>query len=256
MRRIELSSWKDVPKRVESAKRSFEIVYGVKLAVDQIDVPVDQLFPTEDFLENDKLALVFRAVVTQGYDAPIISVEREDDYFVVDGHHRAFVSRKLRRETIKANVLKFPEGTSYRDVPKHPFDGLPVKEVANIDDLTLKAWERILTILKHYEALYNVYFYLREEHIKLRELSPTQSLVMKKQIDPIKKLLVPIACIEHGGKYYILDGHARSLRATQLGLNSIWAMILSPKTPIDFGIVKTAKEMNLKSLKDINIIDK
>jgi len=54
-------------------------------------------------------------------------------------------------------------------------------------------------------------------------------------------------------RYYILDGHARSLRAGQLGLKSINAMILSPRTLIDFEVVRTAREMDLKNLKDIVI---
>jgi hypothetical protein len=255
MRKIELSSWKDVPRRVDSAKRSLEIIYGVKLTVDPMDVLVNQVCPTEDFLENDKLAFVFREVATKGYDVPIIVVKREDDYFVLDGHHRAFVSKKLCKSTIKANVLKFPEGASYRTIVKRSIDDLPIKEIGNIDDPIVKAWEQIMIILKHYEALYKIHFYLKEKHVGLLELLPTQSVVMKKQVDAIRELSVPILCIEYEDRYYILDGHARSLRAKQLELRSIWAMVLFPETRIDFGIVKTSEEMNLKSLKDIDIID-
>ncbi len=52
-----------------------------------------------------------------------------------------------------------------------------------------------------------------------------------------------------------MDGHARSLKALQLGLKSVDAMVLFPETPIDYGVAKTAKEMNLKSLKDIKAVD-
>ena len=253
MRKVELSRWEDVPRRIDSAKRSLEIIYCVKLEVGLMDVPLARLYPTEDFLENDKLALVFKEVVTRGYDVPIIAVEREDDCFVLDGHHRAFVSKKLCRDFIKANVLKFPQGTSYRDILKMNIEDLPMKEVSKISDPIVKAWERILLIMKHYEALYNIHFFLREKQVKLRELFPTQAQVMKKQIDAIREVLVPIVCVEHDGKYYVLDGHARSLRARQLGLESMSVMILSPNTPIDFGVVKTAREMDLNSLNDIEI---
>ena len=64
MRKVELSRWEDVPRRIDSAKRSLEIIYGVKLEVGLMDVPLARLYPTEDFLENDKLALVFKEVVT------------------------------------------------------------------------------------------------------------------------------------------------------------------------------------------------
>ena len=54
LRKVELASLDDVPSRVDSVKRSLEIIYGVRLGVDFEDVPLDGLFPTEDFLENDK----------------------------------------------------------------------------------------------------------------------------------------------------------------------------------------------------------
>jgi len=64
---------------------------------------------------------------------------------------------------------------------------------------------------------------------------------------------VPIVCIKYEDKCYVLDGHARSLRANQLGLRDIQAMVLSPEREVEYGIVKTAKEMHLRSLKDIQI---
>jgi len=54
---------------------------------------------------------------------------------------------------------------------------------------------------------------------------------------------------------HALHGHARSLRAKQLGSKSIEAVILSPDGQVDFGIVKVAREMSLKSLDDIKIPD-
>ena len=96
-------------QRVDSLKRSLEIIYGSKTQSLLLDIPVDRLFPTEDFLENDKLALVFKKTVNEGYDVPIIAVENGTDYFVLDGHHRSFIYVKLRKKTIKARVMKFPQ---------------------------------------------------------------------------------------------------------------------------------------------------
>lgn len=255
MRDIELASWENAPRRVDSIKRSLELIYGVKLEVDFEDVPLYRLYATEDFLENDKLALVFMKVVTEGYNVRIITVKRGDDYFVLDGHHRSFIFKKLVRKTIESYVLKFPRNTSYRLLPKHLLDDLPIKYVSVIDDSIVKGWGRILIVLKHYEALYNIFFYLRKKQACLRDLVPTESEIKRKQIDRIKGVLVPIVCVQHKGRYYILDGHARSLRAKQSGFESIQAMILSPEIQIDFGIVETAKEMGLKILEDIKIIE-
>jgi hypothetical protein len=253
LRKIELSSWESLPKKEDSLRRSFEIIYGVKLETYSSEVQLDRLYPTEDFLENDKIALVFMKIVKEGYDVPIITVERDEDYFVLDGHHRSFVSKKLKKKSIKAVVLKFPKGASYRYVPKSSLEDLPIKEVGAIDDLILKAWGRILNILKHYEALYHMHFYMKKKQVSLTEVCPTQPEVLKEQIDGINKILVPVACIEQDEKYYVLDGHARCLRARQLGLKSIQAIILLPQMPVDFGIVRTAKEMRLERLEDISI---
>jgi len=255
MRNIELASWNDVQRRVYNDKRSLEMIYGVMLQVDIEDVPLERLFPTEDFLENDKLALVFMKILTEDYNVPIIVVKDKQDYFVIDGHHRAYIFKKLQRKTIEAYVLKFPKGKNYRDMVKWQLEDMPIKNISEIDDSILRTWSQILTILKYYEALYHTPFYLRREEVKLEDLVPTQSLIKKNQITPIKELRVPIACVKHEEKYYILDGHARSLRAKQLGHKTIQAVILSPKVQIEYGIVKTVKETNLKEIEDIKIVD-
>ena len=253
MRKIELTTWESVPNRVDNLKRSLEIIYGKKLTAYPYDIPVSRLFPTEDFLENDKLALVFMKTVNEGYDVPIIAVEKAADYFVLDGHHRSFIYVKLKEETIKARVLRFPQGSSYREVSKTSFEDLPVKEVGTIEDSILKAWARILNIMRQYEALYHIHFRMERKDLVLAKIHPTQPEILKSQLEGIERILVPIACIEHKGKYYVLDGHARCIRARRLGLEFIPALILSPEVSVDYGIVKTAKEMKLDTLDDITI---
>ncbi len=253
MRKIELATWGSVPKRLDSLKRSLEIIYGKRLTTYPYDIPVARLFPTEDFLENDKLALVFMKTVNEDYDVPIIAVEKATDYFVLDGHHRSFIYIKLRKKTIKARVLKFTQGSSYREVPKNSFEDLPVKEVSTIEDSVLKAWARILNIMRQYETLYHIHFHIEKKDLFLERIHPTQPEILKSQLEGIERILVPIACIEQKGKYYVLDGHARCIRARQLGLEFIPALILSPEVSLDYGIVKTAKEMKLDTLDDITI---
>lgn len=111
-----------------------------------------------------------------------------------------------------------------------------------------------MTILKYYEALYDISFYLRKEQVRLEDLVPTQSQIRRERVDSIKELLVPIACVKYEGRFYVLDGHARSLRAKQLELGSVQAIILSPEVKIDIGIVKAVKEMDIRSLEDIQIV--
>ena len=255
MRKIELASWKGVPRRLASLRKTLEIIYGVKLGIDFENVPIDRLHPTENFLEKDKLALVFMKVIADDYDVPIIAVERMENFFVLDGHHRSFILKKLMKKTVKACLLKFPKNKTYRTVAKRSLEDLPIKDVGVIDDPLMKTWGQILTILKYYEALYDISFYLRKERVRLKDLIPTQSQIRSERIDSIKELLVPIACVKYEGRFHILDGHARSLRAKQLGLESVQAIVLSPEVKIDFGIVKAVKEMNIRSLEDIQIVE-
>lgn len=256
MRKIELSSWQDIPKRVDNIVRSLEIIYETKLCVDIETISLERLYPTEEFLENDKLALVFMKIIRENYDVPIVVAERGLDYFVLDGHHRSFIHKKLLSKTIEAYIVKFLKGKEYRDVIKHPLEELRMKDISAIEDPILKAWQRILYVAEHYEAIYNMPFYLKREDVCLKNLVPTQSHVGKEQIDAITEVLVPIVCVQSDNEYYILDGHARSLRARALGQESIETMVLMPAKPIDYGIVKTTKVMNLKRLEDVQVVPK
>lgn len=74
MREIELASWKDLSRRVDSIVKSLAQIYEVKLRVDVEEILLEQTYPTEDFLENDKLALVLKKTVDEGYDVSITIV--------------------------------------------------------------------------------------------------------------------------------------------------------------------------------------
>jgi len=256
LREINLASEQNVEQRLASIKESLEEIYDVRLSFSLNKIAVERVFPTEDFLENDKLALVLLKIVTEGYDVPVITVEREGDFFVLDGHHRSYLSRKLLHEIIRSYVLTFPSNHSYRELQKHSLDGLPIMEVTGIDDPILRTWQRILSILKHYEAIYNVPFFMRIEQTRLECLTPTQFHINKTQVDAIETPLVPIVCLRYSGRYYILDGHARALRAKQLNRTFIQTIVLFPEAPIDYGIAKTAKETGLRYIEDIEIMNR
>ena len=93
MRNIELESWDGHQRQVEDIKRSFEIIYDIDFDVEYEKIPLEMFYPTESFLEEDKLALVFMKVVQERYSIPICALKHERDYFILDGHHRSFISR-------------------------------------------------------------------------------------------------------------------------------------------------------------------
>ncbi len=255
MRQIRLVDPKEIGERVENIRASLEEIYGIILPTTLEEVPPHSLNPTEAFLEKDKLALVFMKIVREGYDVPIVTISHRHNIFILDGHHRAYLFRKLERNKIDTYILRFPNNRPYRSISKSNLEDLQVKEVVPMDDPILKTWGQILTLLKYYEALYNVRFHLREEKVALKQLVPTQTYVTRKQIDSIKEFLVPITCIQEGYGFYILDGHARSLHAKREGLGAIDCIILQPQAKVDFGIVKISMRMNLRSLEDLKILD-
>lgn len=113
----------------------------------------------------------------------------------------------------------------------------------------------MLTLLKYYEAIYHVFFCFKEEEVALDLLIPTQPSVTRRQVDSIGELLVPITCVQQQGRFYILDGHARSIHAKEIGLKSIHAMVLDPEVEVDFGIARTTRRTNLRGLEDIKILE-
>ena len=97
-------------------------------------------------------------------------------------------------------------------------------------------------------------FSLKKIHLPLDDLVPTQPQIREQRVASICSLVVPIVCLEHQGKFYILDGHARSLRAKQLKSKTVHSVILLPTVELDYGIIKTTQKMGLKTLDDIQLI--
>jgi hypothetical protein len=70
MRKIELVSWKNILSRVENIQKSLEQIYYTSLSFESKKIPLNNLYPTEDFLEKDKLALVLKKVILENYSVP------------------------------------------------------------------------------------------------------------------------------------------------------------------------------------------
>ncbi|MEM2936798.1 MAG: ParB/RepB/Spo0J family partition protein, partial [Candidatus Bathyarchaeia archaeon] len=226
---------------------------GVPLSVDFREINLDELRPTETFLEKDKLSLVFQRIMEEDYRVPIIAVEQGGQYFIIDGHHRSFIYKKLGKGTIQAYVISLPP-VSLRPRVASSLDEIPIKDVGEIDDPILATWGQILFLLKYYEAIYSTPFIMKKEMVPLDSLVPTQPLIEETRLDSIREILVPVVGLRHNDQVYILDGHVRTLFAKRKGKHSIQAIILVPSKPVDYGVVKAAEKMGLKSLDDIKIL--
>lgn len=255
MWKIELTTTADLHEKIKSIRTSLEKIYGTRLNVKFKVLPVRSLCPTEGFLEKDKLALILMKFLNEGYRIPIITVRKGGNCYVLDGHHRSYVLAKMMEKKIESYVIRFPEEVSYRAPPRRSIEDLPIIDVAPIDNEILRAWSQVITLLKYYEAIYNMPFYLKVENIPLNNLVPTQPQVSIRRISSINRIVVPIVCIKHHEKYYILDGHARTLKARQIGLSSIRAVVLTPKKEVEYGIIRTVRLLGLENLEDIKIME-
>jgi len=253
MRKIELVDAESLPRRLEDIRKSLEGVYDVPLSADFKEINLDELHPTETFLEKDKLSLVFQKIMEEDYRVPIIAVEQGGQYFIIDGHHRAFINKKLGRRTIKAYVLGLPP-VSLRPKVASSLDEIPIKDVGEIDDPILATWGQILILLKYYEAIYSTPFTMKREMVPLDSLVPTQPLIEGARLGSIREILVPVVGLRHNEQVYILDGHVRTLFAKRKRKQSVQAIILVPSKSVEYGVVKAAERMGLKSLNDIQIL--
>ena len=253
MRTIEIITADTIASRLENIRESYERLYETPVSSVLEEVLTEQLSPTEPFLENDKLALVFRKVIVEDYSVPIIVLRQEGALFVIDGHHRAYISKKLGRPRIRSYVLS----VSSAFLSKRRWlslDYLEIGDVAEIGDPELNTWAQILKLLKYYEKIYKARFQMKPLSIPIEELVPTQPVIEKERLYPLREPRVPIACLESSGRYYILDGHVRSLSARLLGQETVSAIILWSKEIRRFGVEKNSESLGLTSLRDVQIL--
>lgn len=255
MRQIQLATEQTMLNDLESITKSYEQLYDVQIHVSTQNVPTSNLYPTEPFLEEDKLALIFKKVIEEDYNPAVIVVESGPVFYVLDGHHRAYVRLKLADPLIKAHNLIFPPHKSFRERERRRLGEMTTIRVSPIDDPILATWNETLKLLQYYEKLYGIPFTIREAYVPLNRLIPTQPTVNSSSVLGVRTVEVPITCLEAEGHYPILDGHARALAAKRDGLSSIHAVVLVPSRPIRFRITATAERMGLETLGDIRMLE-
>ncbi|MGQ9478885.1 MAG: hypothetical protein ACUVQ0_02540 [Thermoproteota archaeon] len=67
---------------------------------------MERVFPTEDFLEADKLVATLKAFIYENYRVPIVCLELPGHKrYVIDGHHRLLVHRLFNQHVIRSFIL-------------------------------------------------------------------------------------------------------------------------------------------------------
>jgi IMP dehydrogenase len=95
---------KSRPNKVMTVKRFLEETNGIKMKVENKDIEVDRIIPTQKEVYMDEL-VGRQYELKRGMIEPLIVVERRNGYLVVDGHHRIMAAKKMGMKTYKAIVL-------------------------------------------------------------------------------------------------------------------------------------------------------
>ena len=93
------------PNKVAIIKNFLETKHGVSIMVRRRIVPVETLRPTQNEVYADEL-LGRMEEIRRGLVEPIIVIQKNDHYILVDGHHRALASKQMGVRQFSAFVLE------------------------------------------------------------------------------------------------------------------------------------------------------
>jgi len=93
------------PNKVAMIKNFLEAKHGISIMVRRRIVPVEALRPTQKEVYADEL-LGRKEEIKRGLVEPIIVIQKNDHYLLVDGHHRALASKQMGVKQFSAFVLE------------------------------------------------------------------------------------------------------------------------------------------------------
>lgn len=253
-----LISPEEALKRGHRIARTLELLYGGPAVVRLQEVPTENLLPTEPFLERTKLGLVLRSVLVENYGAPVVVLKEGARFFIMDGHHRAYVYWLTGRVYIGAITIRVTTMTYNKLRKTWSFWEMGLfNDKAPADPLE-RLWRFMAGVVHFYTRKSGGAFRLKLEEVALDKLVPTQLFVESERVASVKKNRLaeePILCLEKEGRTYILDGHARSLIHYEQGADKIEALVLYPIRDVGrLGIERAVEKMGLQTLADVSII--
>lgn len=242
--RLRLASRRDIDKRLEQLLSFYREIFDYVLFIGERTFDPTTLYFTQDFLESDKLALVLKAMLLEGYNAPIITViDETSSRYIVDGHHRTLVTAWLGRK-VNSYVVIIPK---YKPrVRKTIYD----IDLVNPQDTPpeLNCWRHIVNIVRFLEKQHRIIARMWFERIPLEILKPTEMPAHSGPREEVytSKHACPILVYRYLDEYFVIDGHHRVCLLRLLGEKDIPSIILS-LDQVEIGIVKTARRLAYNS---------
>ena len=120
--------------------------------------------------------------------------------------------------------------------------------------------EKVFDYITTLQTLYGVEPELARGMVPVGRLMPTQSKVYMDELDGrsyeiAKGLAEPLIVVLRSGKYILIDGHHRAVAANRMHVKELEAYIIDIRSDTELGIEKTARNMHLNSLDDVQVLD-
>lgn len=120
--------------------------------------------------------------------------------------------------------------------------------------------EKVFDYIQTLRTLYGVQPKLSRGMVPVDRLMPTQSKVYMDELDGrsyeiTKGLAEPLMVVRRRGKLMLIDGHHRAVAANRMHLRELEAYIIDIDSDTELGIEKTARNMRLRSLNDVQVLD-
>lgn len=120
--------------------------------------------------------------------------------------------------------------------------------------------EKVYKFIDTLKMLHDIHPSLNREIVSVDHLLPTQSKIYEDELEgriyEIKKgLAEPIIVVRKPGKLILVDGHHRAVAAKRMGIKDLDAYIIDINENVELGLERTAREMHLKTLDDVKVLD-
>ncbi|MDR3102176.1 MAG: CBS domain-containing protein [Methanocalculaceae archaeon] len=120
--------------------------------------------------------------------------------------------------------------------------------------------EKVFDYIQTLKTLYGVQPQLSRGMVSICRLMPTQSKVYMDELDSrsyeiTKGLAEPLIVVRRREKLILIDGHHRAVAANRMHLRELEAYIIDIDSDGELGIEKTARNMHLWFLGDVQVLD-
>ncbi len=152
----------------------------------------------------------------------------------------------------------------YRKLPVVNGNGMLVGIISTLDILRSHI-ERVtpgkVNMVKNLlETEYGVHVELGRRLVPVNKLHPTQNKIYADELEGReyelrKGLAEPIIVVRRKNYFVLVDGHHRAVAALRQGIDELMAHILEMDPEVELRMEKTAKDRNLITLNDIEVMD-